>query len=63
MTCGALKEKLMHIAGINWVAVLTAAASFFVIGFVIHLRLVDLKAWDAAKHTDQAKPSTPIKLN
>ena len=47
----------MHIAGINWVAVLTAAAAFFVIGFVIHLRLVDLKAWDAAKHVDEAKLS------
>ena len=47
----------MHIAGINWVAVLAAAAAFFAIGYVIHMRLVDLKAWDAAKHTDQAKLS------
>jgi hypothetical protein len=47
----------MQIAGINWVAVLAAAAAFFAIGFVIHLRLVDLKAWDAAKHVDQAKLS------
>ena len=47
----------MHIAGINWVAVLVAAAAFFAIGYVIHMRLVDLKAWDAAKHTDQAKLS------
>ena len=45
----------MHIAGINWAAVLAAAAAFFAIGYVIHMRLVDLKAWDAAKHTDQAK--------
>ena len=44
----------MHIAGVNWVAVLVAAAAFFAIGFVIHMRLVDLKAWDAAKHVDQA---------
>lgn len=47
----------MHFAGINWAAVLTAAAAFFAIGFIIHMRLVDLKAWDAAKHTDQAKLS------
>src|SRR5262245_44991714 len=47
----------MYIAGINWVAVLIAAAAFFAIGYVIHLRLVDLKAWDAAKHTDQARLS------
>jgi hypothetical protein len=47
----------MHIAGINWAAVLVAAAAFFAIGFVIHMKLVDLKAWDAAKHTDQAKLS------
>jgi hypothetical protein len=47
----------MHIAGINWVAVLVAAAAYFAIGFVIHMRLVDLKAWDAAKHVDQAKLS------
>jgi hypothetical protein len=47
----------MHIAGINWVAVLVAAAAFFAIGFVIHLKLVDLEAWDAAKHNDQAKLS------
>jgi hypothetical protein len=40
----------MHIAGINWVAVLAAAAAFFVIGYVIHMKLVDLKAWNAAKH-------------
>lgn len=47
----------MHIAGINWAAVLVAAAAFFAIGFVIHMRLVDLKAWDAAKHVDEAKLS------
>ncbi len=47
----------MHIAGINWVAVLVAASAFFAIGFVIHMRLVDLEAWDSAKHTDQAKLS------
>jgi hypothetical protein len=47
----------MHIAGINWVAVLVAAAAFFAIGFVIHMRLVDLKAWDAAKHVDEAQLS------
>jgi hypothetical protein len=47
----------MHLFGINWAAVLVAAAAFFAIGFVIHMRLVDLKAWDAAKHTDQAKLS------
>jgi hypothetical protein len=44
----------MHIAGINWVAVLVAAAAFFAIGYVIHMRLVDLKAWNAAKHIDEA---------
>ena len=48
----------MHIVGINWVAVLAAAAAFFAIGYVIHMRMVDLKAWDAAKHTDKAKLST-----
>ncbi|CAN5445829.1 hypothetical protein BH10PSE6_BH10PSE6_40500 [soil metagenome] len=47
----------MHIAGINWVAVLIAAAAFFAIGYVIHMRLVDLKAWNAAKHIDEAKLS------
>jgi hypothetical protein len=47
----------MRIAGINWVAVLAAAAAFFAIGFVIHMRLVDLDAWDAAKHVDKAKLS------
>jgi hypothetical protein len=51
------KEKLMHVAGINWVAVLVAAAAFFAIGFVIHMRLVDLKAWNAAKHVDEVKLS------
>jgi hypothetical protein len=50
-------ETAMHLFGINWAAVLVAAAAFFAIGFVIHMRLVDLKAWDAAKHTDQAKLS------
>jgi hypothetical protein len=50
-------DDLMHIAGINWAAVLVAAAVFLAIGYVIHLRLVDLKAWDAAKHTDQSKLS------
>jgi hypothetical protein len=44
----------MHIAGINWAAVLAAAAAFFAIGYVIHMRLVDLKAWNAAKHIDEA---------
>ena len=47
----------MHIAGINWVAVLAAALAFFAIGYVIHMRLVDLKAWNAAKHTDEASLS------
>ena len=47
----------MHIAGINWVAVLVAAAVFFAIGYIIHVRLVDLTAWDAAKHADKAKLS------
>jgi uncharacterized protein DUF1761 len=47
----------MHLFGLNWAAVLVAAAAFFAIGFVIHMRLVDLKAWDTAKHTDQAKLS------
>jgi hypothetical protein len=47
----------MQIAGINWVAVLVAAAVFYAIGYVIHMRLVDLEAWDAAKHTDKAKLS------
>jgi hypothetical protein len=44
----------MHIAGINWAAVLAAAAAYFAIGYVIHMRLVDLKAWNAAKHVDEA---------
>ena len=48
----------MHIAGINWAAVLVAAAVYFAIGYFIHLRLVDLEAWDAAKHNDKAKLST-----
>lgn len=47
----------MHIAGINWVAVLVAAACFVAIGYVIHMQLVDLPAWDAAKRTDQAELS------
>ena len=47
----------MHIAGINWAAVLVAAAAFFGIGYVIHMRLVDLEAWDAAKHNDKAQLS------
>ena len=47
----------MHVAGINWVAVLAATAAYFAIGFVIHLRLIDVNAWDAAKHTDQAQLS------
>lgn len=51
----------MHIAGINWVAVLVAAAVFFAIGYIIHMRLVDLTAWDAAKHTDKAKLS-PVRM-
>jgi hypothetical protein len=44
----------MRVAGINWVAVLIAAVTYVVIGYVIHLQLVDLEAWDAAKKTDQA---------
>ena len=48
----------MHFAGINWAAVLVAAAAFFAIGYIIHMRLVDLEAWDAAKHTDKAMLST-----
>lgn len=47
----------MHIAGINWAAVLVAAAAYFAIGYVIHMRLVDLEAWDAAKHNDKQKLS------
>ena len=47
----------MHIAGINWVAVVVAAAAVFAIGYVIHMRLVDLKAWNAAKHIDEAELS------
>ena len=47
----------MHIAGMNWVAILAAAAAFFAIGYVIHMRLVDLKAWNAAKHIDEAELS------
>jgi hypothetical protein len=47
----------MRFAGINWLAVLVAAAVFFAIGYVIHMQLVDLQAWDAAKHTDQAQLS------
>jgi len=45
----------MHIAGMNWVAILAAAAAFFAIGYVIHMRLVDLEAWNAAKHIDKAE--------
>jgi hypothetical protein len=48
----------MRFAGINWLAVLISAAIFFVIGYVIHMQLVDLQAWDAAKHVDQAQLST-----
>ena len=48
----------MHFAGINWAAVLVAAAAFFAIGYVIQMRMVDLAAWDAAKHTDKTKLST-----
>ena len=47
----------MHFAGINWAAVLVAAAAFFAIGYVIHMRLVDLEAWNAAKHIDKAELS------
>lgn len=47
----------MHVAGFNWAAVLAAAAAFFAIGYVIHMRLVDLKAWNAAKHVDEARLS------
>ena len=39
----------MHIAGINWAAVLAAAAAFFAIGYVIHMRLVDLEAWNISQ--------------
>ena len=44
----------MHVAGINWVAVLVAAAAYFAIGYLIHMRLVDLKAWNAAKHIEES---------
>ena len=47
----------MHIAGINWLAVLIAAVVFFAIGYVIHMRLVNLAAWNAAKHIDEAQLS------
>jgi hypothetical protein len=48
----------MRFAGINWLAVLTSAAIFFAIGYAIHMQLVDLEAWDSAKHVDQAQLST-----
>jgi hypothetical protein len=47
----------MRIAGINWIAVLVATLAFIAIGYVIHMQLVDLAAWDAAKHTDQSELS------
>jgi hypothetical protein len=47
----------MRIAGINWFAVLIATVAFIAIGYVIHMQLVDLAAWDAAKHTDQSELS------
>lgn len=49
----------MRIAGINWIAVLVATLVFIAIGYVIHMQMVDLAAWDAAKHTDQGKLSQP----
>ena len=49
----------MRIAGINWIAVLAATAAFIAIGYVIHMQLVDLAAWDAAKHTNQNELSEP----
>jgi hypothetical protein len=49
----------MRIAGINWIAVLVATLIFIAIGYVIHMQMVDLAAWDAAKHTDQGKLSQP----
>ena len=47
----------MRIAGINWIAVLAAAVAFIAIGYVIHMQLVDLAAWDAAKKTNQSELS------
>lgn len=47
----------MHIAGINWVAVLAAAGAFYGIGFVIYWLLIDQKAWNAAKHINEAELS------
>ena len=47
----------MDFAGVNWAAVLVAASAFFAIGYVIHMRLVDLEAWNAAKHIDKAELS------
>lgn len=47
----------MHFAGFNWAAVLVSAAAFFAIGYIIHMRLVDLEAWNAAKRIDKAKLS------
>ena len=41
----------------NWAAVLAAAAAFFAIGYVIHMRLVDLEAWNVAKHIDKVELS------
>ena len=38
----------MRNAGINWIAVLVATLAFIAIGYVIHMHLVDLAAWDAA---------------
>lgn len=48
----------MRFAGINWIAVVVAAAAYFAIGYVIHMQLVDLKAWDAAKHVITSEVST-----
>lgn len=54
----------MHIAGINWVAVLAAAGAFYGIGFVIYWLLIDQKAWNAAKHINEAElsrmPFSPV---
>jgi hypothetical protein len=47
----------MRIAGINGIAVLVAALAFIAIGYVIHMQLVDLAAWDAAKHTNRSELS------
>lgn len=48
----------MHVAGINWAAVLVAALAFAAIGYLIHMRLVDMEAWNAAKHVNDAQLSS-----